>query len=47
MKRPAIHIEVVSEVVCLWCYIGKRSMEKAVDHLKEHYDFTISYKSPE
>lgn len=43
MNKPSIQIEVVSDVVCPWCFIGKRRMEKAVDQLKDHYDFVIEY----
>src|SRR5207253_10603284 len=25
-----LHIEVISDVICPWCYIGKRRLEKAV-----------------
>jgi predicted DsbA family dithiol-disulfide isomerase len=28
--RAAVHIDVVSDVVCPWCFIGKRRLEKAV-----------------
>jgi predicted DsbA family dithiol-disulfide isomerase len=27
----SVHVEVVSDVVCPWCYIGKRRLELAVD----------------
>ena len=27
---PALPIDVVSDVVCPWCYIGKRRLEKAI-----------------
>lgn len=43
MKRPPIHVEVVSDVVCPWCYIGKRRMEKAVERLKDDFDFQITF----
>lgn len=43
MKKPLIKVEVVSDVVCPWCYIGKRRLEKAVEQLKDQYDFNISY----
>src|SRR5580704_11949555 len=26
----SVHIEVVSDVVCPWCYIGKRRLESAI-----------------
>ena len=43
VKKPEIHIEVVSDVVCPWCYIGKRRMEKAIDQLKDQCDFTLTF----
>ena len=30
-KERAIRIDVVSDVVCPWCYIGKRRLEKAIE----------------
>mgnify|MGYP001160721794 CR=1 FL=1 len=31
VSEPAsIHVEVISDVVCPWCYIGKRRLEEAV-----------------
>ena len=29
-ELPAVHVEVVSDVVCPWCYIGKRRLEGAM-----------------
>ena len=29
-EPPSVHIEVVSDVVCPWCYIGKRRLESAI-----------------
>jgi predicted DsbA family dithiol-disulfide isomerase len=29
-ERPFVHIEVVSDVVCPWCYIGKHRLEAAI-----------------
>ena len=29
-ERATVHIEVVSDVVCPWCYIGKRRLEMAL-----------------
>jgi predicted DsbA family dithiol-disulfide isomerase len=25
-----LHVDVVSDVICPWCYVGKRRLEKAV-----------------
>ncbi|CAN5257052.1 DsbA family oxidoreductase [soil metagenome] len=41
--KPQIEIEVVSDVVCPWCYIGKRRLEKAVEELKNQYDVKVSF----
>lgn len=38
-----IRIEIVSDVVCPWCYIGKRRLEKAIDSLSGEMDFEIVY----
>lgn len=43
MLKPSIKIAVVSDVVCPWCYIGKRRMEKAVSALSDEIDFEIAY----
>jgi predicted DsbA family dithiol-disulfide isomerase len=29
-QAPSVHVEVVSDVVCPWCYIGKRRLEGAI-----------------
>jgi predicted DsbA family dithiol-disulfide isomerase len=42
MKKK-IRIDVVSDIVCPWCYIGKRRLEKAVDQLKSEYDVEVEY----
>lgn len=41
--KPHLKIDVVSDVVCPWCYIGKRRLEKAVTQLKDNYTFEINY----
>jgi predicted DsbA family dithiol-disulfide isomerase len=43
MTKPKIKVDVVSDVVCPWCYIGKRRIEKAMDALKDKYDFEVEY----
>lgn len=43
MDKPVIKIDVVSDVVCPWCYIGKRRLEKAIDQLKNDFDFEVEY----
>jgi predicted DsbA family dithiol-disulfide isomerase len=29
-QTPSVHVEVVSDVVCPWCYIGKHRLEAAI-----------------
>lgn len=43
MNKKKIKVEIVSDVVCPWCYIGKRRLEKAINTLKDTYEFDISY----
>lgn len=43
MTKPRIKVDIVSDVVCPWCYIGKRRIEKAMDALKDKYDFEVEY----
>jgi predicted DsbA family dithiol-disulfide isomerase len=30
MMRPALEVMVVADVICPWCYVGKRRLEKAL-----------------
>lgn len=43
MLKPVIKIGVVSDVVCPWCYIGKRRLEKAIGMLSGEMEFEIAY----
>src|SRR5690606_31889829 len=33
----------VSDVVCPWCYIGKRRLEKAMELASDRYEFEVEY----
>lgn len=41
--KPTIKIDIVSDIVCPWCYIGKRRLEKAMENLSGEFDFEIEY----
>jgi predicted DsbA family dithiol-disulfide isomerase len=41
--RPATHVEVISDVVCPWCYIGKRRLEGAIA-LNPGIDVAINWR---
>lgn len=43
MTKPVVTVDVVSDVVCPWCYIGKRRLEKAIDRLKDELDVRVTY----
>ena len=41
----AMHIEIWSDVVCPWCYIGKRRFEAALANFKQRDQIKITWKS--
>ena len=43
MNKPVIKVDIVSDVVCPWCYIGKRRMEKAIKELAGEVDVELEY----
>lgn len=43
--NAAVHIEIWSDVVCPWCYIGKRRFEVALASFAYAHDVTLSYRS--
>lgn len=43
MNKPTIKVDVISDVVCPWCYIGKRRLEKALNKLNSEYTFEVTY----
>ncbi|MFZ9630054.1 MAG: DsbA family oxidoreductase [Ilumatobacteraceae bacterium] len=42
--RPVVSVEVWSDVVCPWCYIGKRRFEQAAAALADEVDLEIVYR---
>lgn len=43
MGRMKIKVGVVSDVVCPWCYIGKRRLEKAMTSLSDRFVFDVEF----
>ncbi|HZX73492.1 MAG TPA: DsbA family oxidoreductase [Cyclobacteriaceae bacterium] len=43
MSIPVIKVDIVSDVVCPWCYIGKRRMEKAIKELSGEVEVQLEY----
>lgn len=42
-EKPVIRIDVTSDTVCPWCFVGKRYLEKAMDTSKDRYDFEVKW----
>jgi predicted DsbA family dithiol-disulfide isomerase len=42
MAKPLL-IEIASDVICPWCYIGKRRLEKALESLKGEVEARIEW----
>ncbi len=39
----ALHIDVISDVICPWCFIGKRRLEKAVAALEGAHETRVRW----
>jgi len=44
MTAPALTIDVVSDVMCPWCYIGKRRLEAALDEVRGEMDVEVRWR---
>ena len=42
--RPTVTVEIWSDVVCPWCYIGKRRFETAIAELDDEIDVDIVFR---
>ena len=42
--RPSVTVEIWSDVVCPWCYIGKRRFETAIAELGDEIDVDITFR---
>jgi len=39
-----IDIDVVSDAICPWCYVGKRRLEKAIAAVRGKHEVTVRWK---
>jgi predicted DsbA family dithiol-disulfide isomerase len=44
LNKKTIQIDIVSDVACPWCYVGKKRLEKAISTLEKDYNFNVSFK---
>lgn len=39
--KKHIQIDVSSDTVCPWCFVGKKNLDKAIDQTKDKFDFEV------
>jgi predicted DsbA family dithiol-disulfide isomerase len=44
MNKPELNIKIFSDIVCPWCYIGKRRLSKALDLVKDQYQVVLAWQ---
>jgi predicted DsbA family dithiol-disulfide isomerase len=44
MTAPSLTIDVVSDVMCPWCYIGKRRLEDALAEVRNEFDVEVRWR---
>src|SRR4051794_329704 len=45
MVDMALSVDIWSDVVCPWCYIGKRRFEAALDRFPQRHEVEVTYHS--
>lgn len=38
-----LNIEVVSDVICPWCFVAKRRLEQAIEDVRDRYEFRTAW----
>ncbi|BAF12527.2 Os03g0598900 [Oryza sativa Japonica Group] len=41
--KKLIQIDVSSDTVCPWCFVGKKNLEKAMEQNKDKFDFEVRW----
>lgn len=44
MRRPQLHLDVVLDVVCPWCFLGKRRLDAVIEELAGEIDLLVAYR---
>ena len=42
-ERPTVTVDVVSDVCCPWCYLGKRRLDRAIEQMPD-VDVVVSWR---
>ena len=45
--KPSVLVDVTSDTVCPWCYVGKKNIERAIEEVKDKYDVQVGALSCE
>lgn len=40
-EKKLITIDVSSDTVCPWCFVGKQNLQKAIDSAKDRFNFEV------
>lgn len=40
---PTLEVDVISDVVCPWCYVGKKHLEKAIEKVKGRINIKVEW----
>ena len=40
-SKKLIEIDISSDTVCPWCFVGKKNLDKAIDASKDQYNFEV------
>ena len=40
---PSLKTDIVADVMCPWCIIGYKSLEKAVEQLNDNIDVDVEF----
>ena len=43
MSSKEIKIDIVSDIACPWCYIGKKNLEKALNATSNEFNFNVNF----
>ena len=44
VARPEVKVQIVSDVICPWCWIGKKKLEQALSVLGDKFSFQMSWE---
>jgi predicted DsbA family dithiol-disulfide isomerase len=44
MEKQKIKIDIITDIVCPWCYIGEHRLNKAISETGDLYDFELELK---